>query len=116
MNPQDIEVGLENYARDKSWRRITRAELYAKVWSEPIVKIAKEFGISDRGLAKTCKRLEVPVPPRGYWAKLQAGKEVSKLPPRRPNRSRRRRPLSIEPLCPGSYPNPLHEILNSRRK
>lgn len=45
-----------------------------------MVKIAKEFGISDRGLAKTCQRLEVPVPPRGYWAKLRAGKEVSKLP------------------------------------
>jgi len=39
-------------------------------------------GIWDlgRGLAKTCKRLEVPVPPRGYWAKLQAGKRVSQLP------------------------------------
>jgi hypothetical protein len=45
-----------------------------------MVKIAKEFGISDPGLAKTCKRLDVPVPPRAYWAKLQAGRAVSKPP------------------------------------
>jgi hypothetical protein len=73
MNPPDLETNSDD-------RRVTRAELHAKVWSEPMVKIAKEFGISDRGLAKTCARLEVPVPPRGYWAKLQAGKPVSKFP------------------------------------
>jgi hypothetical protein len=33
-----------------------------------------------RGLAKVCARLEVPVPPHGHWAKLQAGKPVSKVP------------------------------------
>jgi hypothetical protein len=80
MNPPELETDSENLPGNKSWRHITRAELYPKVWSEPMVKIAREFGISDRGLAKTSKRLDVPVPPRGYWAKLQAGKEVSKLP------------------------------------
>lgn len=49
-----------------------------------MVIIAKEFGISDRGLAKTCARLEVPVPSRGYWAKLQAGKRASGAPLRAP--------------------------------
>jgi hypothetical protein len=80
VNPPELETDSENFLGNDEWRRVTRAELYAKVWSEPMVKIAKEFGISDRGLAKTCNRLEVPVPPRGYWAKLQAGKRVSKLP------------------------------------
>jgi hypothetical protein len=84
MTPPDIETDSENFLGNRDWRRVTRAELYAKVWSEPMVKIGKEFGISDRGLAKTCKRLDVPVPHRGYWAKLQAGKKVSKLPSRRP--------------------------------
>jgi hypothetical protein len=79
MNETDSEANSEHSGSNES-KRITRDELYEKVWSEPMVKIAKEFGISDRGLAKTCKRLEVPVPPRGYWAKLQAGKRVSKLP------------------------------------
>ena len=35
--------------------------------------LALEFGISDRGLAKVCGRHRIPVPPRGYWAKVAAG-------------------------------------------
>lgn len=43
-----------------------------------------EFGISGNGLAKICDRLNVPYPPRGYWAKKEAGKPVVtfKLTPR----------------------------------
>ena len=76
MNPPELETDSENYPGNKSWRRVRRSELYAKVPSEPMVKIAKECG----RLAKTCKRLDLPIPPRGYWAKLPAGKTVSKLP------------------------------------
>jgi len=45
--------------------------------------LAKQFGISDSGLAKICKRLNVPYPPRGWWAKKEAGKPVrtQALPP-----------------------------------
>ena len=38
--------------------------------------LAKEFGISDVGLAKVCRKLGVPVPGRGYWAKKVAGRVV----------------------------------------
>ncbi|HLG87163.1 MAG TPA: hypothetical protein VKZ79_08190 [Alphaproteobacteria bacterium] len=38
----------------------------------PIDRVAKEFGITGRGLAKICERLDIPTPPRGYWAKLAA--------------------------------------------
>jgi hypothetical protein len=46
--------------------------------------VAKRFSISDRGLAKHCAAANIPVPTRGYWAKLQAGKAVARhpLPPR----------------------------------
>ena len=54
----------------------TRRELYDLVWSKPILKLAEEFGLSDRGLAKICERHRIPVPPRGYWAKLAAGKPI----------------------------------------
>jgi hypothetical protein len=57
-----------------------RSELYEKVWSAPMTKLAKELGISDVGLAKACRRHDVPAPPRGYWAKLAAGHK----PPRTP--------------------------------
>jgi hypothetical protein len=61
-----------------------RQELYDLVWSTPMRELAKDYNISDRGLAKACARADIPVPERGYWAKLQAGKKVSQrsLPPR----------------------------------
>lgn len=57
---------------------ITRQELYEKVWSTPMIKLAEEFGLSDVGLAKVCKRHNIPRPDRGYWAKLEHGKKVKK--------------------------------------
>lgn len=61
-----------------------RQELYELVWSMPMRELAKDYNMSDRGLAKACARANIPVPERGYWAKLQAGKKVSQrsLPPR----------------------------------
>ena len=61
---------------------ITREELYRRVWETPMSKLAKEFGLSDVGLAKTCKRMDVPYPPRGWWARKAAGQKLvpTKLP------------------------------------
>jgi hypothetical protein len=58
----------------------TRQQLYELVWKEPIEKLAPKFGLSDRGLAKLCERHAVPTPPRGYWARKQAGQKVVKAP------------------------------------
>ena len=55
---------------------LTRQELYELVWSTPMTKLAESFGISDVGLAKICDRHRVPTPPRGYWAKKEAGRKV----------------------------------------
>lgn len=49
--------------------RLNREELYEQVWSMPMTKLARQYEISDVGLAKICKKLEIPVPGRGYWAK-----------------------------------------------
>lgn len=59
-------------------RSMSREELYGLVWSTPMHKLAEMYGLSDRGLAKTCARHLIPVPPRGYWAKLGAGQHVKK--------------------------------------
>ncbi len=63
---------------------ISRNDLYERVWAEPAVKLAKEFGVSGPALAKACRKHSIPVPERGYWARLAAGKRVAKrpLPPR----------------------------------
>jgi len=34
--------------------------------------------MSDVGLAKVCRRYDIPRPPPGYWAKLQAGNKVER--------------------------------------
>jgi len=49
--------------------RIERDQLYKEIWSEPISKLGPKYHISDVGLLNICRKLEVPVPGRGYWAK-----------------------------------------------
>ncbi|AYM06225.1 hypothetical protein [Agrobacterium tumefaciens] len=61
-------------------RSMSREELYELVWSTPMQKLAETYGLSDRGLAKTCQRYLVPVPSRGYWAKIDAGQPVKRTP------------------------------------
>jgi hypothetical protein len=56
--------------------RLTRAELYEKVWTTPVRTIAKEFGMSDVGLAKICRKHGIPIPPLGYWRKTETGHKV----------------------------------------
>lgn len=60
--------------------RLTREELYDLVWAKPVTQVAHQFEISDRAMAKICAKKQVPVPPRGYWAKKSAGKDVPAIP------------------------------------
>jgi integrase len=62
---------------------VDREVLFRLVWQAPVSEVARRFGISDVGLAKACKRSGVPIPARGYWAKLAAGARPSppNLPP-----------------------------------
>ena len=59
---------------------LKRKELYELVWSEPLIKLSKKFGLSDNGLRKICKRHNIPVPGIGYWAKKAAGQQLKKIP------------------------------------
>ncbi|KPH05031.1 hypothetical protein CO657_11170 [Rhizobium acidisoli] len=61
-------------------KTFSRQELYDLVWSTPIPQLAEQFGISDRGLAKTCERFHIAVPGRGYWVKVEAGQPATKTP------------------------------------
>jgi hypothetical protein len=60
--------------------RLTRAELYEKVWTAPVRTIAQEFGMSDVGLAKICRKHGIPIPPLGYWRKTETGHKVVRPP------------------------------------
>lgn len=59
-------------------RELSREQLYELIWANPAVKLAAKLGISDVALAKHCKKLKVPRPPRGYWAKVAAGRKLKK--------------------------------------
>jgi hypothetical protein len=59
-------------------RRYDRTALYEQVWSRPAHEIAKSYGVSGVRLGKVCRTLMVPVPPRGYWARVQNGYKMKK--------------------------------------
>jgi hypothetical protein len=59
---------------------LPRDELYRRVWSNPVGVSRSKTGHQRCGLAKICTRFEIPVPPRGCWAKLAAGKRVPEIP------------------------------------
>lgn len=64
--------------------QLSRNELYELVWREPRSTLAERFSMSDVGFSKICAAADIPQPPRGYWARLAAGKHVARpaLPPR----------------------------------
>lgn len=63
------------------FEKYDREELYQRVWEQPMLKVAEEYGVSAVALGKTCRKLSVPVPGRGHWAKLAHGRVGSKKPP-----------------------------------
>ena len=46
---------------------LTRAELFERIWSEPMGSVAARYGLTGNGLAKICDRLDIPRPPRSHW-------------------------------------------------
>lgn len=59
---------------------VGRNTLYEQVWTDPVKVSAQRYGLSDVGLAKICKKLPIPIPSRGYWAKVKAGRVMNKVP------------------------------------
>lgn len=53
---------------------VSNEELAKLVWTMPTVEVAKLFGVSDVAIAKRCKKYGIPKPPKGFWAKVNAGK------------------------------------------
>jgi len=84
------EQKTEDERREEAYRkwilrdlmsRYNREKIYEEIWAEPIMHVAKRYSISDVGLGKICKKLKIPKPGLGYWAKKAAGKPIPKRPP-----------------------------------
>lgn len=61
-----------------------REDLYEQVWNEPLTKVAQRYGVSDVAVAKACRKLEIPLPGRGYWARKANGYAVEQRLPLTP--------------------------------
>ncbi len=86
---------------------IDRAALYERVWMQPMTKVAADFRISGSGLAKVCRKWNIPVPPRGYWNKRQHGKPVMARPPLPPMGNGSGNKISIQPSHPPADADPV---------
>ena len=52
---------------DQKWpEAYERDKLYEEVWAEPVKIVAQRYGVSDVALAKTCRKLGIPLPGRGH--------------------------------------------------
>jgi len=49
----------------------SKSELQSLVWEMPMTQLGKMFGVSDKAVAKRCKKLCIELPPTGYWAKSE---------------------------------------------
>lgn len=74
--PQDDQ--LTYHAVSGEGNIYNRQKLYEEVWTKPVVDVAVQYGVSDVAIHKVCKSLNVPVPPRGYWARLRAGEKLKR--------------------------------------
>jgi hypothetical protein len=45
-----------------------------------MLKVATRFHVSDVAVAKACQRYKIPLPGRGYWARVAVGQTVAKSP------------------------------------
>lgn len=59
--------------RTHKYEHPDKETLQKLVWTKSTIKVAEEFGVSDKAIEKLCKNLGVEKPPRGYWAKVDAG-------------------------------------------
>lgn len=64
----------------ETFETVDRETLYNEVWSEPVSVVAARYGLSDVGLAKICRAWAIPLPSRGYWAKVKAGRIMRQVP------------------------------------
>jgi hypothetical protein len=85
---------------------VSRDQMYDLIREVPMVRLAAQFSLSGTGLAKICRRFEVPYPPCGYWAKVAAGKEVvvAPLPPPSPGTPDSVRTVPTERPVPPTLP------------
>lgn len=103
---------------------LARGTLFERVWSTPMRALAAEYGISNVGLAKICKKMDIPMPGLGYWARVAHGQKPKKTKLPKATASTRteyvlqplpKAPTEAIPGAPRTPPDvPIAEALHSR--
>ena len=47
--------------------------LLKQVWEKPIEQVGADLGVSGKAIENRCRKMNIPKPPLGYWAKIQHG-------------------------------------------
>lgn|GEM_PF-289107 len=58
---------------------MTRKQLYDEIWEMSVAGVAKKYNLPYAHLMKQIKEVGIPIPPSGYWTKLNFNKPVTKL-------------------------------------
>lgn len=59
---------------------LTRKELYEEIWKLSVAGVAKKYGIPYAKCLAQIKAAQIPIPPSGYWTKINFGKQVEQMP------------------------------------
>ena len=61
-------------------KTFSRNDLYDEVWTTPLTRLGKKYGLSDNGVRKICRAMNIPLPKAGHWAKVAAGQVIPRTP------------------------------------
>ena len=112
-------------------KTITREQLYKDIWAKPAATLSSEYRISGSMIARICTKLNVPRPPRGYWAKKSNGHKTIRRP-KLPNATEdhllewsisdhlsmqtgRKAALEANEISPDSIPEKEHRMIKATR-
>lgn len=54
--------------------KLSKDLLEKLLWEKPATTVCKDYGVSSNALKKLAREYGIDTPPRGYWAKVKAGK------------------------------------------
>jgi hypothetical protein len=60
--------------------RITRKQLYERIWAESVAHVAPTLGLWPRRLSTICAKNRIPMPGRGYWYWARSDRKTMRDP------------------------------------
>ncbi|QAY80396.1 hypothetical protein ETR14_27535 (plasmid) [Sphingosinicella sp. BN140058] len=74
VNDHRLKAGYSPIKDFSAWHSVSDDELRRLLWSMPTVHVARQFDVSDVAVHKAARSRHIANPPRGFWAKVAAGK------------------------------------------